>query len=55
MKIPFITTVMLAMALIILPGISQSHGGGLDSYGCHHNRTADNHSRKRPTDLPLTA
>lgn len=30
---------LLAAGLIFsVPGIAVAHGGGLDSYGCHHNR-----------------
>jgi len=26
--------------ILVLPSIAYSHGGGLDAYGCHHNRKA---------------
>lgn len=29
---------LFLLANLSLPTISSSHGGGLDSYGCHHNR-----------------
>ena len=34
----FIYLLILLLANLALPNISTSHGGGLDSYGCHHNR-----------------
>ena len=26
------------LLLLIIPAVCQAHGGGLDGYGCHHNR-----------------
>jgi len=31
------SVVLIAFALIV-PASVQAHGGGLDGYGCHHNR-----------------
>lgn len=41
MKFQFktLTTVFL-ISVFLLPSLSFGHGGGLDSYGCHHNRKA---------------
>ena len=33
-------SVALSSALLLAPGMSFAHGGGLDSHGCHHNRKA---------------
>lgn len=32
--------VLYAILLIILPSLAYPHGGGLDTYGCHHDRKA---------------
>ena len=32
--------ISLAIIISASPSIAFSHGGGLDSYGCHHNRKA---------------
>ena len=32
-----IRSVLLAVS-VLAPGLALAHGGGLDSYGCHHNR-----------------
>jgi micrococcal nuclease len=30
--------ILLAVTIILMPCFAYPHGGGLDSYGCHHNR-----------------
>ena len=30
--------ILLVTIILFIPGLSNSHGGGLDSYGCHNNR-----------------
>lgn len=32
--------ILLALALLLTASTAFAHGGGLDSYGCHHNRKA---------------
>ena len=29
---------IIVIAVLALPALSFAHGGGLDGYGCHHNR-----------------
>lgn len=29
---------VMVLSLAVLPAGAQAHGGGLDGYGCHHNR-----------------
>lgn len=29
---------LLLVACVLAPSLASGHGGGLDSYGCHHNR-----------------
>ena len=31
---------LLVVALAATPALAIAHGGGLDAYGCHHNRKA---------------
>ena len=40
--------VLLAVSLFV-PGIVFAHGGGLDGYGCHHNRKAGGYHCHRGT------
>lgn len=30
--------IVLLAAVLVLPGLASAHGGGLDAYGCHHDR-----------------
>ncbi len=39
----------LLAACLAVPTLSNAHGGGLDAYGCHHNRGAGGyHCHKGP-------
>lgn len=33
-----LTLLLCSLYLLVYPALGQSHPGGLDSYGCHHNR-----------------
>ena len=35
-----VITAVCLISVFLLPSLSFGHGGGLDSYGCHHNRKA---------------
>lgn len=35
---PALSRHFLLAASLLVPGLTFGHGGGLDSYGCHHNR-----------------
>ena len=39
---------LLAVSIFV-PGIAFAHGGGLDGYGCHHNRKAGGYHCHRGT------
>ena len=42
--------VLISVWLLVAPTIALSHGGGLDSSGCHHNhKTGDYHCHRSPS------
>ena len=40
MKLLPLVVVSLVLAATLAPALALAHGGGLDGYGCHHNRKA---------------
>jgi hypothetical protein len=32
---------------LLVPGVLGAHGGGLDAYGCHHNRKLEYQAKRR--------
>ena len=47
---------VLLTVSIFVPAIALAHGGGLDGYGCHHNRKQGGyHCHRGPSSLPSMA
>lgn len=39
-RVPSLAAILVAVCALALPLMAGAHGGGLDGYGCHHNRKA---------------